>query len=281
MPSVKTSTYTPTFMEKILGKNYKWFYLVVYNFRLKRTYLGNTIMWTLFWIFSLLGGFFVWWITTKDNQNFDTSMILTYLFVGNMIGSFINSWPSVDLGVMNQTGQLSSKLLTPSSFVFRLYFRYIGSSMLANFSTTVIGYLLCLPILWSYLLPPTNLLSLLFVFLLLPISYTIAFFMSFIFGCITFWMTELEGANTFYFYFRDFTAGKFTPLNFLIPFVFFITYQPFAWLLHHPMQIYLGNYDLNQTLWVFAGGLAWCIVLYFLAKFVFKMGLKKNESVGL
>ena len=29
------------------------------------------------------------------------------------------------------------------------------------------------------------------------------------------------------------------------------------------------------------GGLTWCIILYFLAKLVFKMGLKKNESVGL
>jgi ABC-type uncharacterized transport system permease subunit len=47
------------------------------------------------------------------------------------------------------------------------------------------------------------------------------------------------------------------------------------------MQIYLGKYDFNQTLMVFAGGIAWCIVLYFLAKWVFKMGLKRNEAVGL
>jgi len=47
------------------------------------------------------------------------------------------------------------------------------------------------------------------------------------------------------------------------------------------MQIYLGKYDTFQTVLVFGGGIFWCVLLYFLAKFVFKMGLKKNESVGL
>jgi ABC-type uncharacterized transport system permease subunit len=51
--------------------------------------------------------------------------------------------------------------------------------------------------------------------------------------------------------------------------------------LHHPMQIYLGEYNSLDILLVFLGGIVWCLVLYFLAKFVFKLGLKRNESVGL
>jgi ABC-type uncharacterized transport system permease subunit len=47
------------------------------------------------------------------------------------------------------------------------------------------------------------------------------------------------------------------------------------------MQIYLGKYSPTETLMVVLGGIAWCLVLYFLANFVFKMGLKRNESVGL
>jgi ABC-2 type transport system permease protein len=56
---------------------------------------------------------------------------------------------------------------------------------------------------------------------------------------------------------------------------------PFAYILHYPMQIYLGKYDTNQTILVFLGGLAWCLALFILAKIVFKLGLKRNESVGL
>jgi ABC-type uncharacterized transport system permease subunit len=47
------------------------------------------------------------------------------------------------------------------------------------------------------------------------------------------------------------------------------------------MQIYLGKYNFQETLAVFLGGIIWFLVLYFLAKLVFKMGLKKNEAVGL
>jgi ABC-type uncharacterized transport system permease subunit len=47
------------------------------------------------------------------------------------------------------------------------------------------------------------------------------------------------------------------------------------------MQIYLGKYSNLEIFYTFLGGLVWCIMLYFLAKLVFKMGLKKNESVGL
>jgi ABC-type uncharacterized transport system permease subunit len=47
------------------------------------------------------------------------------------------------------------------------------------------------------------------------------------------------------------------------------------------MQIYLGEYTNLEIFYVFLGGLAWCIILYFLAKLVFKLGLKRNEAVGL
>jgi ABC-type uncharacterized transport system permease subunit len=47
------------------------------------------------------------------------------------------------------------------------------------------------------------------------------------------------------------------------------------------MQIYLGKYDPNQILQTFVGGIAWCIVLWVLARLVFKAGLKRNEAVGV
>ncbi|MFM7853798.1 MAG: ABC-2 family transporter protein [Flammeovirgaceae bacterium] len=54
-----------------------------------------------------------------------------------------------------------------------------------------------------------------------------------------------------------------------------------AFFAYYPAQIYLGKYDTDQTVLVFLGGIAWCGILYFLAKLVFRLGLKRNESVGL
>ena len=58
-------------------------------------------------------------------------------------------------------------------------------------------------------------------------------------------------------------------------------WTPFTYLLHHPMQIYLGKYSALETLYVFGGGIVWCVILYYLVKWVFKMGLKRNEAIGL
>ena len=76
-------------------------------------------------------------------------------------------------------------------------------------------------------------------------------------------------------------TGVIIPLDKLPFYKEIIQFLPTTWSLHHPMQIYLGKYDTFQTFLVFLGGVSWCILLYFLAKFVFKMGLKRNESVGL
>jgi len=276
-----SQTYTPTFLENILGKYYKWWYIVVYNFKVQRAYRADTVMWTLFSIFRFLGTFFIWWLTTKDNQNFDTTEIFTYLFLGNLLNTFINNWIPIDLGQMNKSGEISSKILTPTDFLHRMYLSFLGRGMLANFSTSVFGYILCLPILWNYLSSPSSLLNLFLLILIIPIAYSIRLFAGFVFGCLTFWMTETEGANNFFFFAEDFFSGRTVPLNFLLPFAFFIPHQPFAWTLHHPMQIYLGKYNFTETLLVFLGGILWCFALYFLAKWVFKMGLKRNESVGL
>jgi ABC-type uncharacterized transport system permease subunit len=77
-----------------------------------------------------------------------------------------------------------------------------------------------------------------------------------------------------------FLSGSLIPFD-ANPYLNFLKYTPFSYYAYHPMQIYLGKYDTITTTQVFAGGLAWCFVLYFLAKFVFKAGLKRNEAVGL
>ena len=56
---------------------------------------------------------------------------------------------------------------------------------------------------------------------------------------------------------------------------------PFAYVLEHPMQTYLGVYDLNKSLLYFFGGVVWAIFILFLTQKFFYFGLKKYESVGL
>ena len=278
----QTNLLQPSFMQKLLGRNYKWWYFIIYNLKSQRAYFGDTIMWTLYGIFSILGSFFIWWLTTKSSGDFNTSEILTYLFIGNLISSLINNWAQLDLGWMNRGGSISNLLILPTSFIKYMYVKFIGRSMLGNYPIQLFAYLLLSPLIKDYFIFPSSVANVFSILLFVPVAYSINFFLNFSFGCLTFWITETDGANNFYGYFSTFLSGGLIPLFLLFPFTgLAITFQPFAWLLHHPMQIYLGEYSALETLYVFLGGITWCVVLYFLAKWVFRMGLKRNESVGL
>jgi ABC-type uncharacterized transport system permease subunit len=67
----------------------------------------------------------------------------------------------------------------------------------------------------------------------------------------------------------------------LTGFLRFLAYTPFAYAVYHPIQIYYGNYSLDQTLWVYIYGLTWFFGLFTLSNYLFRLGLKKFEGVGL
>ena len=142
--------------------------------------------------------------------------------------------------------------------------------MIYSFFGLVLSGFLILPTFWNFV-----------CFMLLAIlAYLINTMIGITVGLTAFWFTSFHGSASFFDNLKLLFSGKFFPLHALAIFQFSF-FLPFAFTFYHPMQIYLGKYDNFQIFWVFAGGVFWCIFLYFLAKFVFKMGLKRNESVGL
>jgi ABC-2 type transport system permease protein len=116
---------------------------------------------------------------------------------------------------------------------------------------------------------------------MIPISLFVLLFLELVVSFSGFFLKTVNGLTLNYAFLYGLLAGKLFPLNLLFENFYTNLFNPFAFNFYHPMQIYLGKYDTNQTLMVFAGGTVWCIILYFLAKLIFKLGLKRNEAVGL
>ena len=173
-------------------------------------------------------------------------------------------------------GDLSRFLLYPSSYIGILLTKIFGF----NFLTLVIR--LFVLFLSTWLLGVTiNFLGILATLPFIFITVVIGFLIEVIVGSFAFFQHSLnKNFIPFYTDLMPFLSGSliaFTISPILKPFEL----TPFAYFAHYPMQIYLGKYDAIQTLYVFGGGIAWCVVLYFLARWVFRMGLKRNEAVGL
>jgi len=259
-------------MEKLLGRMYKWWYFTIYVFRLNFVYLINEMLTSLNKTFFLLSSLIIFTFIQKENTE-----VISYLIIGNLFFATTDANNAWFLGNYIKDGKLARILILPQNIFKYLFFN--GLSNTFYMAITYLVSLIPLSILFSSSLNFSN--NIIYLVLFWPIPVIIRLFLEILTGLTAFWTTEFYGAAFLNTNFLNFFSGSLFPLLFILDKFPILGYTPYSLILHHPMQIYLGKYDTNQTILVFLGGIIWCVILYFLAKLVFKLGLKRNESVGL
>jgi ABC-2 type transport system permease protein len=268
------------FLQQTLGKNYKWWYVILFYFKSHVTYLKDTFIRGFAELFGLGITIFIWYITTNNSTQFDTKEIITYLIIGFIYTVFTSSWFAEDLGYEIKTGNLTTSILRPTSKFLLNLFEYVGRGVFGEILTTFIPVILILPFVFQYILY-SDFTNIFFTILFIPISYFIKHTIEVIFGCATFWLVNFGGMLRLKEILSEVLYGAKIPLNILAKYLPFVVYTPFAFILHYPVQIYLGKYSTTEIIYTFLGGIAWCFVLWILARVIFKFGLKRNEAVGL
>jgi ABC-2 type transport system permease protein len=266
-------SYKQTFLQKLLGKHYKWWFIIKYNFRLAVLDFTTLIITIIRFTIPLFISLLIYSSFNETRNQLSELTLASYFFQFSIIGWGI-SW---DLRFNIIKGGLSKILLLPSDYIFSQVFVAIGYNSFVLFLRT----LLYIPIFifqGGIIINPT------FVFptlICIFLGATMLFFYEIILGSTAFWLQV--ASNRVIEIFGDIIplmAGSLILLN-LNQITSFFKYLPFSITAHHPMQIYLGKYSPLETFYVIAGGIAWCIILYLLAKLIFKLGLKRNEAVGL
>ena len=210
--------------------------------------------------------------------------IFSYILIGRIYKSIAENYFVGTLSSDIITGHISRTLLLPTSITRLYFFEMMGKRVFRNlieFIGFVAAALFCVKFLNINI--DYNFSTLWILALFLPITFFLNHFTGMIVGCLAFIIDDKRdfmGIDNIYFNFRSILAGWIIPLD-LLPFAGFFVSTPFAWQLHQPMQIYLGKVQGLDILWVWLQGLFWCVFMYFLAKIVFKLGLKYNESTGL
>ncbi|MEI6728993.1 MAG: hypothetical protein WCK98_05100 [bacterium] len=274
---IETLVYSPTITEKILGRWYKWWYIIKYNLSVASGGLFGNLYQSIGYFTESIVVFYLWY------QNGNSATVITYLLVGRIYKALSENYFYNSFGDNVLTGKVISQLLIPQPFIFYLYFQMVGRRFIRNifeasayiFSGAIFIYFTHVEILFSW--------RLLVLLAFIPITFSINHFFGIIIGSLAFFLEDSREFSSFagaYLIFRNMMSGLILPLD-KAPAAGFFVLTPYAWVLHHQVQIYLGKYDNNQIVLAFIGGLTWCIILYFLAKLVFKLGLKRNESVGL
>ena len=267
-----------TLLQKILGQKYKWVYCVWYNFQITNTNIKGNILSSLPLVLNSLAVVFVW---SKANPSI---AIFTYLIVGRIYKSFCESIPENSVALDIVEGRLTTKILYPKDYFTYRFFSLLGRRVQRN-SLEILTFVFT-AILATYFFGPiqaTSFQTILILLLFVPVSYFINNTLGFWAGSLAFFLKdkrEFNAVQDSYNTTKIMLYGLIIPLD-QLPFSDFFSFLPTAYFVHHPMQIYLGRYNNFQILQTFGAGIVWCILLWIIARIVFKSGLKRNEATGL
>jgi ABC-2 type transport system permease protein len=266
-----------TFLQQTLGPHYKWLYIILFGYKLGNSSPLIRIINIVSILIVSLTILSVWKIGNASSD------VFTYLVVGRIFKTIVDTFVYYGLGSDILNGKITTALIRPTGqFAYNLY-NNLGKRIPINF-IQIIASLIVIPIcLKFYSNIEFDFLRSVLLVLFIPSAFLTNYLVGYIIGAMSFYSKD-EGTYASFTRaheaMNNILVGLIIPLDKLI-FLPFVVYLPQAWILHHPMQIYLGKYSQIEIRYIFTGGIAWCLVLWILARLVFKAGLKRNEAVGL
>ena len=259
--------------QKLLGRNYKWFYLLVYTFKLAYAYRMNIIFAILRFFVPLFVTFIILNLSSKSGT------FSQYLLIGSIFYQFyaFSIGPSYDITNHVIRGELTKHLLRPSSYFGVLILNNLGFNSIPLFTRLFVISLLIYLSKVNLTFNSNTFLSILTI----PFIILIGFCIEIIIGSLSFFRHDFNKSfNPLYYDLMPFFSGSLISFS-LSPYLFPLSFTPMALIAYHPMQIYLGNYNSVQIFYTFFGYIFWSLFLLLFARFIFKKGLKLNDAVGL
>lgn len=261
----------------------KYFQIMKATWEEYMTYRLNFVLWRVRWVLQRLIVYFLWWAILpagKQLFGYTQSMMLTYILLSNIIGTFILGTTTMEIGGVINQGNLSNFLIRPMSFV-RYYIARDTADKLLNAAFAVGELALLFIILRPPLYFQTNFLILFLTFIAIAIGTMLYFSYSLILGFFGFWSADVWAPRFLTFVVMEFFAGGLFPLD-ILPKPLFIASQfmPFYYFIYFPIKVYLGQMPLSHMLTGLSIGAVWVMGLWYLCTVVWRKGLRMYAAEG-
>jgi ABC-type uncharacterized transport system permease subunit len=227
--------YQPTFLEKLVGKNYKWLYLLKYAFKQSNLKISSFLVFQIAVVLDFGITIFIWSLVNNSKQN------ITYFFIGFLIQRLV--WTQFLLEFCGNiiSGKIVNRLLQPTDFLAFTFFKELGNRVVPNLISASLIFTL-LPFYADKLLLPSFNFWLLFpVFLVF--GFIVDFLISLMLGCVAFWNEDYRPITFLATILIKVLSGLSIPFTYFPPFVATIlSYNPYSYLNYHLTQIYLNKF---------------------------------------
>jgi len=198
--------------------------------------------------------------------------IITYLICGNLL--YVATNPRIDwiLGNIIKDKKLPNYTLLPTN----IYTHFIAHGLANSWFGLLVSSISLVPILLLFIdkidLNGLTIFNILIFVLVAVLGLLLRVALQMIIGFTTFLTKEVAGSVAIYINLELFLAGTLFPISILasiLPvsltwFKDFLILQPLAFIVYHPTQIILGNYNFSNVILTLIGVFVWTILIWIL-----------------
>ena len=177
-------------------------------------------------------------------------------------------------------GNISQFLLKPVDYLwYRLCLFFSGRIAYISMASIPLAiFIFCFR---NYFVPPASGLALIAFFASLVLTALLQFFLSYSMAMLAFWILEISTLIFILFAFEYLASGHMFPLNMLPPAIqHILAFTPFPSMLYVPISIYMGNLTGDGIALGLLTQLFWVLMMYALARFMWRRGIKKYSAFG-
>ncbi len=258
----------------------RYFQVFVVTMKEYFAYRLNFVLWRLRMVLSTLVTLFLWlgvFDTRASFGSYSKERLLSYLLFSSLVTAFIASSRISGLAFEIQSGGIMNLLLKPLS-IFGYYASTDAADKLTNLLFGVLEFALIVTFFRIPLVAPQQIgWFLVFFASAVCISFSINLMLSF----VGFWTPEVWAPRFLFMMLVTFVSGAYFPLDLLPPLAYrILLFTPFPYLYFLPTKILIDGVQSNFFAQQLICSIGWAIVLFYLAKMMWKRGIKEFSFWG-
>ena len=194
-----------------------------------------------------------------------------------LVGFISQSYNSRNLADDIRLGRISSYLVYPFEF-----WKFHTASFLGFQAVQLFIVILTTVVLFSLGMLPSLSLGSFFIALIYSLFVGVVWFaVYFTIGLLAFWIEETWTLRVTFAMSAQFLSGAIIPIEFFPKFAqSILDYLPFKYMTYVPVKVFMGEYEQNLTN-AFLILLLWFFIIFIIARFVWKKGIRLYSAAGM
>lgn len=265
----------------------KYLHVIGIGIQNNLTYRFNYLTRTLFSFIPLFAMLSLWrTIYTANGEGHllsgytQAQMIFYYLMVAIVDVMTAVNEDDWQIAADIREGNISQFLLKPVDYLwYRLCLFFSGRIAYISMACVPLAvFIFCFR---NYFVPPASGMAMAVFPISLVLTALLQFFLSYSMAMLAFWVLEISTFIFILFAFEYLASGHLFPLDMLPPALqHALAFTPFPSMLYAPISIYMGKITGNGIALGLLTQLFWVLMMYALARFMWRRGIKKYAAFG-